>query len=234
MLEQWLTTHCGMGFNPHLTLASVSQMIGYKLNLLTPDMLSVLYHISMFVMLLRMFSNVHCVPCLLCSTEVLFYVAGSGRERSDSVPSRTRTISDGSHPLAHPHSSRSLVPNSGSSRPHSVCWPAGSPVRWVPVNWAHAVCIWVLWPVMHRHCVFAVLHQVRARRTHRARLYPSTRVTGMDGEATDIPWPQISLWFWRRVSAMTCGPETRHFCCLCASSLQASCRLIFLQVSLVR
>lgn len=45
---------------------------------------------------------------------------GSGRERSDSVPSRTRTISDGSH--------RNLVPNCGSSRPHSVCWPAGSPV----------------------------------------------------------------------------------------------------------
>ncbi|PNF28092.1 hypothetical protein B7P43_G12254 [Cryptotermes secundus] len=44
----------------------------------------------------------------------------SGRERSDSVPSRTRTISDGPH--------RSLVPNCGSSRPHSVCWPAGSPV----------------------------------------------------------------------------------------------------------
>ena len=97
-------------------------------------------YFAMFVMLLWMLSNVHSVPCVLCNTEVLFYVAGSGRERSDSVPSRTRTISDGSHPLTHPHSSRSLVPNSGSSRPHSVCWPAGSPVRWVPLHCAHAVC----------------------------------------------------------------------------------------------
>ncbi|XP_069700000.1 insulin receptor substrate 1 isoform X10 [Periplaneta americana] len=55
-------------------------------------------------------------------------VKGSGRERSDSVPSRTRTISDGPHPLPHPHTSRSLVPNSSSNRPHSVCWPGGSPV----------------------------------------------------------------------------------------------------------
>jgi len=31
-----------------------------------------------------------------------------------------------------------------------------------------------------------VLHQVRARQTRRAHLYPSMRVTGMDGEATDI------------------------------------------------
>ncbi|XP_021930938.1 insulin receptor substrate 1 isoform X3 [Zootermopsis nevadensis] len=55
-------------------------------------------------------------------------VHSSGRERSDSVPSRTRTISDGPHPLPHLHTSHSLFPNSGNSRPHSVCWPAGSPV----------------------------------------------------------------------------------------------------------
>ncbi|XP_069699992.1 insulin receptor substrate 2 isoform X3 [Periplaneta americana] len=61
-------------------------------------------------------------------TSVSNNVRSSGRERSDSVPSRTRTISDGPHPLPHPHTSRSLVPNSSSNRPHSVCWPGGSPV----------------------------------------------------------------------------------------------------------
>jgi hypothetical protein len=121
---------CGMAFNLDLAPALFSQMICSELKLLNPShVVCIVSYFAIFVTLLCTLSNVHCVPCLLCNTEVLFYIAGSGRERSDSVPSRTRTISDGSHPLAHPHSSRSLVPNSGNSRPHSVCWPAGSPVR---------------------------------------------------------------------------------------------------------
>ena len=57
----------------------------------------------------------------------MIITSGSGRERSDSVPSRPRTVSDGGPHPPHPHTSRSLIPN----RPHSVCWPSGSPIRYV-------------------------------------------------------------------------------------------------------
>lgn len=166
-----------------------------------------------------------CCLCLVSNTvNVSFHIAGSGRERSDSVPSRTRTISDGPHPLPHLHTSRSLVPNSGNGRPHSVCWPAGSPVRWVPVPCNDAVTCWASrgGALCQHHCVLAVLHQVRAQLTHQARPYLLRRVREKDGEAMVTPWHQMNLWFLRKTAAMTSrGLDPHHSCCLSASYLLA-------------
>lgn len=167
-----------------------------------------------------------------------FIFAGSGRERSDSVPSRTRTISDGPHPLPHLHTSHSLFPNSGNSRPHSVCWPAGSPVRWViVVPWSDALTCWVSWGgAMYQHDhVFAVLHRVHAQLTRQVRPYLSKRVTEKVGQAMDTPWHQMNLWFLRKTAVMTShGLDPCHSCCLSASCLPVRYPLASVQAPRVR